>query len=101
VPKIPGDDPDTDTSAAGVLVPFVQNIVNTAAPPIFSYTCDTATPPPPTLQCQNATNVDSQPANIREVIITLVVAAPVPDITTGQPRLVELTGRGRRVNPNQ
>jgi hypothetical protein len=93
---------DPDTSTSGNLVPFVQNVVNTGAQPIFSYTCDTTTTPPPTLPCPNVTNVaDSKPANIREVIVTLIVAAPVPDITTGQPRLVQLTGRGRRVNPNQ
>jgi len=40
------------------------------------------------------------PANIREVTITLIVAAPLPDATTGVPRLVQLTGRGRRMNPN-
>jgi hypothetical protein len=41
------------------------------------------------------------PANIRDVVVTLLVAAPLPDATTGQLRIVELTGRGRRVNPNQ
>jgi prepilin-type N-terminal cleavage/methylation domain-containing protein len=92
---------DPDTSTSGNFVPFVQNVVNTAAQPIFSYTCDTTITPPPTLPCPNATNADSQPGNIREVIVTLIVAAPVPDINTGQPRLVQLTGRGRRVNPNQ
>ncbi len=99
--KVSPGDPDAATSVAGVLVPFVQNVVNTAAQPIFSYTCDTTITPPPTLPCPNATNADSQPGNIREVIVTLIVAAPVPDINTGQPRLVQLTGRGRRVNPNQ
>jgi hypothetical protein len=79
----------------------VQNVVN-GAQPIFSYTCDTTTAPPPTLPCTNVINTaDNKPANIREVIVTLIVAAPVPDITSGQPRLVQLTGRGRRVNPNQ
>jgi prepilin-type N-terminal cleavage/methylation domain-containing protein len=98
--KVSPGDPDTTTS--GNLVPFVQNVVNTAAQPIFSYTCDTTTTPPPTLPCPNVINAgDNKPANIREVIVTLIVAAPVPDITSGQPRLVQLTGRGRRVNPNQ
>jgi prepilin-type N-terminal cleavage/methylation domain-containing protein len=90
-----------DTTTSGSLVPFVQNVVN-GAQPIFSYTCDTTTAPPPTLPCTNVINTaDNKPANIREVIVTLIVAAPVPDITSGQPRLVQLTGRGRRVNPNQ
>jgi hypothetical protein len=34
-------------------------------------------------------------------MITLIVAAPLPDATTGRPRLVTLNGRGRRINPNQ
>jgi prepilin-type N-terminal cleavage/methylation domain-containing protein len=100
VNKASNTDPATATS--GNFVPFVQNVVNTATQPIFSYTCDTTTAPPPTLPCTNVINAaDNKPANIREVIVTLIVAAPVPDITSGQPRLVQLTGRGRRVNPNQ
>ena len=97
-----GGNPDAATTAAGVLVPFVQNVVNTPAQPIFSYTCDTANPPQsPPLPCPNAAPVDNSPASIRDVMINLVVATPQPDATTGQPRIVELRGRGRRVNPNQ
>jgi hypothetical protein len=104
-------------------VPFVQNVVNktclpqlpncqTAYPgvfgggpvPIFQYTCDSPATPqfplPPTLACSAAVG-DNSPANIRDVIITLIVAAPLPDATTGRPRLVQLEGRGRRINPNQ
>jgi prepilin-type N-terminal cleavage/methylation domain-containing protein len=116
---------DPDTSTAGALVPFVQNVVNTqvvqnvtnplvaqyqaaypavfpggASVPIFSYTCDNLSPPPPTVPCQGPGSNNS-PANIRDVMITLIVAAPLPDATTGRPRLVTLNGRGRRVNPNQ
>jgi prepilin-type N-terminal cleavage/methylation domain-containing protein len=121
--KVPLGDPDTIT--AGVLVPFVQNVVNTqvvqnvpnpqvalyqaaypgifpggAPVPIFSYTCDNSSPPPQTVLCPGA-GADNSPRNIRDVIITLLVAAPLPDATTGRPRLVRLAGRGRRVNPNQ
>lgn len=116
---------DPDTSTAGALVPFVQNVVNTqvvqnvtnplvaqyqaaypgifpggAAVPIFQYTCDNSSPPPPTVPCQGPGSNNS-PANIRDVMITLIVAAPLPDATTGRPRLVTLNGRGRRINPNQ
>jgi prepilin-type N-terminal cleavage/methylation domain-containing protein len=102
VNKFSGGDPDTATSAAGVLVPFVQNIVNSPAQPIFSYTCDTSTAPQSApLPCPTAAAVDNSPANIRDVMINLIVATPQPDATTGQPRVVELRGRGRRVNPNQ
>src|SRR5713101_8136356 len=102
-PKGPsGTDPSAAFTGANALVPFVQNVVNNAAQPIFSYTCDTSTPPQsPPLPCPNATTADNSPAHIRDVIVTLIVAAPVPDITTGQPRVVQLIGRGRRVNPNQ
>ena len=111
-----GSDPDIATAAAGVLAPFVQNVINNSSPaqiaqyqlsypsmfptgpvPIFSYTCDTGTLP---VACPLA-GAANAPANIREVIVTLIVAAPTPDATTGVPRIVQLTGRGRRVNPNQ
>ena len=100
--KFAGGDPDAATSAAGVLAPFVQNVVNSPAQPIFSYTCDTSTAPQlPPLPCSIAAAADKIPANIRDVIINLIVAAPQPDATSGQQRIVTLTGRGRRVNPNQ
>lgn len=114
-PKQSGDDPDADTSAQ--LVPFVQNVINNSSSaqiaqyqlsypgmfplgtpvPIFSYNCDTggATAPCPTALVYNS------PANIRDVAVTLIVSAPTPDATTGVPRIVQLSGRGRRINPNQ
>lgn len=123
-PKASGGDPDAAFTGAYAMVPFVQNVVNNSPNlqigqyqlsvsnpnvfpsgnpvPIFQYICDTPNNPqyPPPL-CRNATNADNSPANIRDVLITLIVAAPLPDATTGQPRLVQLSGRGRRVNPNQ
>jgi prepilin-type N-terminal cleavage/methylation domain-containing protein len=109
--KRSGYDPAMDT--ASFLAPFVQNVVNNVSPaqiaqyqavypgmfpggnpvPIFSYTCDSGAAP---VACTG-----SSPRNIRDVIVTLIVAAPTPDATTGRPRLVQLIGRGRRVNPNQ
>ena len=123
VPKVAGTDPDTAFVAANALAPFVQNVVNNSpnlqigqfqlgaaypnvfpgdAPvPIFQYVCDTpSTPQNPPQACPLA-GADNSPANIRDVLITLIVAAPVPDATSGRPRLVQLEGRGRRVNPNQ
>ncbi len=121
--KASGADPDGSTS--GALVPFVQNVVNNVCPqqlpnchsaypivfsggkpvPIFQYTCDTPSVsqslPLPTAACPLAATTDNSPQNIRDVIITLIVAAPLPDATTGRPRLVQLEGRGRRINPNQ
>lgn len=118
-PKATSHDPAADTFPN--LVPLVQNVVNNASAaqiaqyqaaypgmfpggtpvPIFSYVCDTPTvPQPPPTACPAAL-ADNSPANIRDVVITLIVATPVPDATTGQPRLVQLKGRGHRVNPNQ
>ena len=120
--KVTGQDPDTFTLNAG-LAPFVQNVVNNSpnlqigqfqlsaaypavfpagAPvPIFQYVCDTpSVPQGPPQPCPIA-GLDNSPANIRDVMITLIVAAPMPDATSGQPRLVQLEGRGRRINPNQ
>jgi len=118
--KAVGSDPDTATTPSVVLAPFVQNVVNNICPPqlptcqtaypglfggnpvpIFAYSCDNSLRPPPTISCLNAITADNSPANIREVNITLIVAAPLPDAATGQPRLVVLNGRGRRINPNQ
>ena len=119
--KFTGGDPDATTSTQ--FAPFVQNVVNNspnlqignfqlyvsnpgtfpggASVPIFAYTCDTPTAPqPPPTPCVNA-GPDDSPANIRDVAITLIVASPLPDATTGMPRLVQLSARGRRVNPNQ
>jgi prepilin-type N-terminal cleavage/methylation domain-containing protein len=126
VDKQSAHDPAVDTSpASGNLVPFVQNVVNNspnlqigqfqlsaAYPalfpgnnpvPIFQYICDTpSTPQNPPQPCPSPlVGPDNSPANIRDVMITLIVAAPLPDATTGRPRLVQLAGRGRRINPNQ
>lgn len=100
-----GNDPAVAT--AGAMAPYVDNVMNntTAAQmttirasyptmfpgnapvPIFTYAYD-----------PGAAN---QPQFIRDVNITLIVLSPNNDPQTNQPRLVTLTGRARRVNPNQ
>jgi prepilin-type N-terminal cleavage/methylation domain-containing protein len=126
VPKT-GGDPDAAFNGPNAPAPFVQNVVNNSpnlqmgqfllsaaypavfaggAPvPIFQYTCDTPSVsqslPLPTAACPVAAPADKTPANIRDVAITLIVAAPMPDASTGLPRLVQLSGLGRRINPNQ
>ena len=117
--KQSGNEPAMDTAA--FMAPLVQNVVNNASPaqiaqyqavypgmfpggvpvPVFSYTCDTPTFPQPQPPACTSAGPDNSPVNIRDVTITLIVAAPLPDGTTGVPRLVQLTGRGRRINPNQ
>lgn len=116
--KRAGADPVPITNAA--FVPFVQNVMNNASPaqiaqiqaaypqmfsggnpvPIFNYTCPNATPPPATIACPLAGSYNS-PLNITDVEITLIVMAPTVDAQTGQPRLIELHGRGHSLNPDQ
>jgi prepilin-type N-terminal cleavage/methylation domain-containing protein len=122
-PKAPGANPDFAFTGQYTVVPFVQNVVNNSpnlqigqfqlsvsnpgvfpggiSVPIFRYICETPTAPVYPLPFCDAAGVDNAPANIRDVMITLIVAAPLPDATSGQPRLVQLEGRGRRINPNQ
>jgi prepilin-type N-terminal cleavage/methylation domain-containing protein len=110
-------DPLAATSAAGVMVPYVQNVMNNAtgaqinairsayptmfpggAPvPLFTYTCETNGSTP--LSCP-AAGAFNTPPNILDVEITLIVQATATDAQTGRPRLVELHGRGHRLNPN-
>jgi prepilin-type N-terminal cleavage/methylation domain-containing protein len=91
---------DPDSSTLPDLVPFVQNVMNntSTAVPIFAYTCDTQSGPQ---TCTLASAADNSVLNIRAVGVTLIVATPMPDAQTGAPRLVELNGRGQRVNPNE
>jgi len=71
--------------------------------PIFQYTCDlpsvSQAVPLPTAACAPRLPPDNSPAYIREVTITLIVKAPQPDAASGRTRLIQLLGRGRRVNP--
>ena len=115
IPKIAGQDPYTtipDTS----LVPFVQNVMNNASPaqiaqinaaypnmfpggapvPVFTYLFDTPYGPLPASDARTFTF--NTPRNIRSIVITLIVQTPTPDPQTGRIRVVELTGRGSRIN---
>ena len=116
VPKTAGGNPVVDTSAAGVMVPFLNNVLNSpsaaqlaeirttypamfpggvSAVPIFEYRCDTGAG---TVPCQLA-GVANSPNNVTDVDITLIVATPVRDAQTQKLRIVELNGRGHRLNP--
>ena len=114
-PKVAGVDPATATSVVGVMYPYVQNVMNNASAaqigqiratypamfpganpvPIFNYTLDATTG---TAGCLAAV---SSPCNIRDVQVTLIVQAPQRDAQNNVLRLVELNGRGHRLNPNQ
>ncbi len=116
--KTVGGDPDAATNAAsGVLLPYVTNVVNNpgaariaqfqaaypgmfpggVAQPVFQFTCDTAAG---TVLCTAAGGSNS-PVNVRDIEITLIVMTTQRDAQTQKLRLVELNGRGHRINPNQ
>jgi len=121
VPKTAGGDPVNATSLANVMVPFLTNVMNDvmntssaglltqinatypsmfpggAPQPIFKYTCNTAAGPQP---CPLAGS-DAVPGNIRDVDINLIVMTRSPDAQTQILKLVQLSGRGHRVNPSQ
>jgi type II secretory pathway pseudopilin PulG len=110
-----GVDPDGTTRDS--FVPYVQNVMNNASPaqiaqfeavyprmfpggnpvPVFSYICYTPFGPQP---CVSAGSYNS-PLNVTDIEITLIVMAPTKDAQTGQPRLIELHGRGHSLNPIQ
>jgi prepilin-type N-terminal cleavage/methylation domain-containing protein len=114
--KVVGGDPSSTTQPA--FVPFVQNVMNNASPaqiaqfqafypqmfpggnpvPVFSFFC--YSPFGPSQPCPSAGSYDS-PLNVTDVEITLIVMAPTKDAQTGQPRLIELHGRGHSLNPIQ
>lgn len=117
VAKTVGSNPWAATAPAGVMLPYVTNVMNNAPAaqiatlrasypnmfpggvpqPIFQFTCDS---PAGTVLCQNA-GASNSPSNVRDVEITLIVMSPEPDIQTKRWRVVELNGRGHRLNPNQ
>ena len=113
--KVVGVDPATATSAAGVMYPYVQNVMNNASAaqiaqiqatypnmfpganpvPIFNYTLDNA------VVGSGCTGAVSSPCNVRDVQVTLIVQTPQRDMQNNVLRLVELNGRGHRLNPNK
>ena len=113
-------DPISATSAAGVMVPFLVNVMNnaaTAAPaqyaqitatyptmfpgskpvPIFQYSCAT---PNAIVACTSVgAGAYNTALNISDVDVTLIVMTPFPDAQTQQVKVIELSGRGHRLNP--
>lgn len=113
----PGADPDVLTSGADVLVPYVQNVMNnppaaqlaalqTTYPamypggnpvPMFQYFCESLPQP---RDCTDPAASTNDPTHVVSVVITLVVQAPTTEMQTGVPRLVQLKGQGRPLNPD-
>jgi prepilin-type N-terminal cleavage/methylation domain-containing protein len=115
VPKSSGADPVAATTAAGVMTPFVENVMNNVSGalltqitaqypnmfqggpvPIFKYTC--ATPAGPQ-QCSLASGYNT-PKNISDVDVTLIVKTPQGDAQMHNLQVMELTARGHRSNPS-
>jgi type II secretory pathway pseudopilin PulG len=108
---------DPIATTAPQMLPYVLNVMNRATAaqiatfqaafpamfpggtpqPLFQFSCDTPAGP---VLCQNAL-ANNSPANVRDVDITLIVMTPNTDAQTNQVHLVELNGRGHRVNPNK
>ncbi|HXM97046.1 MAG TPA: type II secretion system protein [Candidatus Dormibacteraeota bacterium] len=107
-------DPMAATDA--VLFPYVRNVMNNAPAaqiaryqatypamfpggnpvPIFTYFCD-----PPAGGAAVPCTAANNPSSIRDIGVTLIVLATETDAQTNRPRLVELSGRGHRINPNK
>jgi type II secretory pathway pseudopilin PulG len=120
VTKTAGD-PYATVSTAGTAVPLLTNVMNSPGPallaqiqtqnatmypggqpvPIFQYYCVSPTlgTGPTSVPCSVA-GANNTPRFITDVQITLIVATPQMDIQTQRFKLVELNGRGHRLNPN-
>ncbi len=110
-PKVVGANPVAAMNVAGVMVPYVDNVMNNAtagemaairasypamfpgnaAVPVFQFACGTPAGP-----C----NALHSSRDITEITITLIVQSPNPDPRTRQMRVVTLTGLARRINPS-
>jgi prepilin-type N-terminal cleavage/methylation domain-containing protein len=119
VTKTAGD-PLSVVSSSGNKVAFLSNVMNNPGAaqlaqitseypsmfpgggpqPIFQYTCYTPGGAAPTAPCPLAGS-DNSANNVCDVDITLIVKTPQSDLQTQKLKLVELNGRGHRLNPVQ
>ena len=99
------------------MVPFIVNVMNNPPAdqmaeimamypamypggqpvPIFQFTCDSSAGAVP---CPTAAGADLS-TRIRDVDVTLIVRTTQRDLQTEKWKLVELSGRGHRTNPDQ
>jgi prepilin-type N-terminal cleavage/methylation domain-containing protein len=111
-----GVSPVASFAPPGVMFPYVQNVMNNATAaqiatikvtypamfpggnpvPVFNYTFDA-----PLAGAAGCTALAGSPCNIHDVQVTLIVQTPRTDAQTNAVRVVELSGRGHRQNPNQ
>lgn len=67
--------------------------------PVFQFYCPNPAGAPATVLCQNA-GANNSPQNVVDVEVTLILQTTQKDAQSKAPRLVELNGRGHRINPN-
>jgi type II secretory pathway pseudopilin PulG len=123
VNKVAGTDPVVATSVAGVMLPYVDNVVNNdsaaqiaflqgfypgmfpggTAVPVFTYECNSSATPPAPLPCTNVNVVapNNTAPYIRQVGITLIVQSQQLDPQTRQPRVISLHTDAVVMNPSQ
>lgn len=104
VPKVAGADPVTATSASGVMLPYVDNVINNAQNlPVFTFSCNNSASPPVPMPCANAAvpAPNNNAPYIRQVGITLIVQSAQPDPKTGQFRSISLHSEALVLNPAQ
>ena len=123
VNKVAGADPVATTSAAGVMLPYVENVINNdsatqmaflqgfypgmfpgnTAVPVFTYECNSSATPPAPLPCTNVNVVapNNTSPYISQVGITLIVESQDLDPLTHQPRVVSLHTDAVVMNPSQ
>jgi type II secretory pathway component PulJ len=100
VTKTAATDPVAATPAA-VMFPVVENVINDAATPVFTYECSNGATPPTPVVCSAAPAPNNTAAYIRQIGITLVVRSAQRDPQTGQFRTVSLHSQALVVNPTQ
>ncbi len=113
VPK--GVNPVASFAPPGTMVPYIQNVMNNATAaqivqikavyppmfpggnpvPVFNYTFDS------TVGAVGCAIPANSPCNVRDVQVTLIVQSIQRDMQSNAIRLVELNGRGHRINPNK
>lgn len=114
---------DPVAATAGVMLPYVDNVINNDSPaqiaflqgfypgmfpgntavPVFTYECNSSATPPAPLPCTNVNVVapNNTASYIRQVGITLIVRSQQLDPKTGQPRVVSLHTDAVVMNPSQ
>jgi type II secretory pathway pseudopilin PulG len=106
-PKIANNDPVAATNAAGIMVPYLQNVMNNASAAqiaaiqaVYPGTFP-GNAPVPIFTFPPNNGVPAQPPNIQNINIALIVKAKENDPRTNKLRVATFTGQASTVNPYQ